>query len=823
MASLKILVPDESINYIKNPAMRFDTTGWTAFGCAISRTLDYARFGIGSLKVVTNGSLLNEGAYYRVNALQGISEPITISAYVRGSGTIRIRLIDSAGKQWASKPTALGSNRWVRMEVSGFSTGTNDLRLYVETAKNSAQAITFYIDGAQMERKSYPTTYIDGDLEGCRWTGLAHGSSSTRTKYSRDGGRWVMLASPEQQESQDLYMTVVSGFGVAPIQNVTNRFGLLPGSFYQSTKISDRVIILTFHTKHRDVENCPPNTLRNLHALRQALFDIIKPDKVSAGKEFIVEYTDGEFPIYVRARYEAGLEGEWDIRNRWINSFPIRLLSISPILWEDDQEVVAIDYQNAVALNNVTARIDGEWSRLNFGFNGNVNDFETGSRGEIIAAGSFTNANNGASAIDPLVSANRIAYWDGEKWVPYGIGANGVINDIAVAPNGYIYVIGNFTSIGGVAANRVAFWDGTAWNAMGAGLNAEGYNIHVAPDGQVYAGGTFTTAGGATALYIARWTGSAWYSLGPFNGLNNFVYSITISSDGSLLYAGGNFTDENTNPGSGLTRVAVYNLLTGVWAAMSNGFNVIVREVKISPTGTIYAAGDFTLTGSETINYIAQWNGSVWVPLGSGTNGTVNSMAISSNGDLVAVGTFTAAGGVQVKKIALWNGTTWANMDIDIGVGLSTPEIYAVEFLPNGDLFLGGTLFSSTTYSSLYSGITLVNNTGSAETSPIIYILGPVTIKWIENQTTKKRVFLNLSVLSGEEVFIDFAHASIQSTIRGNLSFAILAGSDFRSFSLLPQENKIAIFGENDVAAAVRMSYIPQHWSADSTARAEVL
>lgn len=820
MATLRILVPDASVNYIQNPSLRFDTTGWNLLGSTISRTLDYARFGIASLKVVTNGSALNEGAYYRVNALLGISEPITVSAYVRGTGIVRIRMINSGGDQRVSKPIALRSDRWKRIHVTGFSTGTNDLRLYVETAKSVAQAATFYVDGAQMERKSFPTTYIDGDQEGCRWSGLAHGSISSRTLYSREGGRWVNLASPEQ-EKEDLYLTVMNGFGVAPIRNVTNEFALLPGSYYQSTKISDRVIILNFHTKHKDIGRCRPNTLKYLHALRQELFDVIKPDKISSGKEFILEYQDGEFPIYVRARYEAGLEGDWDIRNRWFNSFPIRLLSVTPLLWEDDQEVAAIDYQNGVILNNVGARIDGAWSNLNFGFNGNVNDFEIGSRGEIIAAGSFTLANNNALALNPLLSAGRIAYWDGEKWATYGIGANGAINDIAVAPNGYVYVTGAFTSIGGVAAARVAFWDGAAWNAMGAGLNAEGYNIQVAPDGQVFVGGTFTTAGGVTANYIARWTGAAWYSLGVYNGLNNFVHSIAISLDGSLLYAGGAFTDQNTNPGSGLTRVATYNLLTGIWSSMGNGLNATVREVIISPTGTIFAAGEFTLTGTETVNYIAQWNGSTWISLGAGLNSIVNSMSISKSGDLVVVGQFTQAGSVQVKKVALWNGSTWVNLDIDIGVGLSTVEIYAVEFLPNGDLYLGGTLFSNSTNSSLFSGITLVQNTGTAEVSPNLYIQGPATIRRIENQTTQKRMFMSLAILSGEEVFIDFARVSIQSNIRGNLSFSILPGSDFRSFTLLPGENRIAAFMENDVAAGMYMSYVPRHWSADATAQRE--
>lgn len=822
MATLRILVPDDTINYIKNPAMRYDITGWSSVSSAISRSLNFARFGMASLRIVTSGLALREGAYYRVNALQGVSEPITASVYLRGTGVVRLRLIDNpTGKEWVTQPIALRSTRWIRQSVSGFSTGSNDMRLYVETSGKTIQATTFYADGAQMERKPYATTYVDGDQPGCRWSGLSHGSASSRPISERMGGRWVSLASPEY-ESKDLYMTVINGLGVAPISNITNPFALLPGSYHQGIKINDRVIIISFHTKHKDFRICAPKTIEALHELRQALFDIIKPDK-ALNSEFVIEYKDGPNPVYVKARYEAGMEGEWDVRNRWVNSFPVRMLSVSPLMWEDDQEVATLDFQDNFIANNVAARIDGRWSALNFGFNGNVNDFEIGSRKEIIGVGTFTTANNNAQAVDPLVGANRIAYWDGEKWVPYGAGANGTINDAAVAPNGYVYVVGNFTSIGGVAANRVAYWNGVSWNAMGTGLNAEGYNIVVAPNGYVYVGGTFTTAGGTTALYIARWNGNAWYAAGNNNGLNGFVHSIAISPDGTLLYAGGAFTDENGNPGSGLTRVASYNIQTGLWDNMGNGFSSTVREITISPTGQIYAAGEFTLSGTETINYIGQWNGAAWVPLGAGMNGTVNSMDVAPNGDLVAVGAFTQAGGVNVKKIALWNGSTWVNLDLDIGVGNTGTEIYSVTFLPNGDLFIGGTQFSASVYPTLYSGLNTVENVGSTSVSPRLYLLGPGTLRWLENQTNQKRVFLNLAVLSGEEVFIDFATASIQSSVRGNLSFAILQGSDFRSFTLLPGPNKISAFMEDDISATLQMSYTPNHWGADATAVPEVL
>ena len=154
MATLRILVPDGTTNYVKNPSMRFDATGWTAAGSTLTRTLTRARFGISALQVVTNGSALNEGAYYRVSNLTNVNDPITVSAYVRGTGRVRIRVISSlGGSQAFSKDVDLLADRWTRIYATGRHNGSNDIRVYVETNGAAAQARTFYVDGVQMEVK----------------------------------------------------------------------------------------------------------------------------------------------------------------------------------------------------------------------------------------------------------------------------------------------------------------------------------------------------------------------------------------------------------------------------------------------------------------------------------------------------------------------------------------------------------------------------------------------------------------------------------------------------------------------------------------------
>jgi hypothetical protein len=830
IATLKVLVPEATTNYVQNPSLRYDTTGWNAVGSTITRVLNYCLYGISSLKVVTNGLASREGVYYLVSDLTGISEPITISAYVRGSGTVQLRLIEGLGKEWISSPTSMYPDRWTRMEVSGYSTGNNDMRLYVETIDGTPKAITFYVDGAQMERKAYATTYADGDQPGCRWNIMDSSSNSTREEGTRQGGRWVELTGPDKA-SDDIYVTLISGMGMPPIQNNVQSWAFSPGSFFQNSKILDRVVTMTFHAKNEKLRITRNPDSSPLHRLRQQLIDIFKPDLTGGNEPFLFSFQDGERELFLNMRYEAGLDGSWDIRNQWVDSMPLRFLVVDPIFTENNFDSTQIDFQDSKVINGILGRINGRWDWMNGGVyavigDGGINNMAMSPRGILYAAGIMTTMNEGVTA-NPC--SGKIIYWDGSRWNLLSAGAtDAAIEAITVAPNGDIYATGYFTTICGVAANRVAKWNGTAWSALGTGLNNPGYCVRVAPNGDVYVGGNFTQAGGLTRNYIARWDGGSWQSIGALNGLNGAVYSMEITPDGSLIYIGGNFTDQFGLAANALLRVATYSPSSNTFSAMSPGFATVVKKIALSPQGIVYAGGDFTLSGSTTVNYIARWNGSAWVPLGSGMNSHVNEISISPTGELAAGGEFSTAGGVECRLVALWNGSSWSNFDVALPVGYG--YIRSVLFASNGDLFVAGLYLGHLNdvpfpppFITYYAGITTVINSGTAESKPSVYIYGSGKLRWIENQTTKKRMYLNLDILPGEEVVIDFGKGEIKSTVRGNLSYSILPGSNFSDFTLIPGANTISTLMYNDVGSVIYMYNRPQHWSASATVNAEAL
>lgn len=818
MANIRVLVPQESKNYVENPSIRTDTTGYTAIGSTVTRSLDRARFGVSSLKIVTNGNALYEGVYYRANKLSGINSPITASVYVRGAGAVRVRLIEG-DREWYSKAVFLTDTEWKRIFISGRSSGSNDVRIYVETDK-SVSIATFYADGFQIEPFWEMTTYIDGDQPGCRWNIKAHSTISSRNAYTREGGRWIAVAGP-CREQDDIYATGMEGLGYPPIRLNKQSYAELPGSYFQNTKILDRPFTINFHTKKKQLPSRRKPELSPLHGLRKQLIEIFKSDAVRNNQEFIFEYEENGRALYIKARYDSGLEGNWDIRNQWINSFPVRFISLSPYFFEDNQQIYSLDFQQDFTGNYVIGRIDGKWQNLNGGVDSIVEGMAVGKDDEIYVVGDYLQVNVGGIAPYVQVSASFISYWDGYQFkrVGTGMGAGSRINSVAIAPNGYIFVTGLFSSIGGVAATNAAYHDGSNWNAMGTGLNAEGLTVKVAPDGQAYFGGLFTSADGVVAYYIARWDGSSFHSIGLYGGLNSYVYTMDITKDGTTIYIGGNFTDEFSLSSGAHNYVTSYIPDTNTFSALGTGMDNVVYGIKVAPDNTVYAVGNFSTAGGDLCYFVAQWNLTIWLPLGDGLDNTAYSLGITSDGLIWVAGVFTQAGGVYVDQFAIYNGYSWVNTDVVISGGGST--IYSIATPKNGDIYVGGDGFNGTTTKA--AEITEVENTGSAEISPIIYIVGPASLKWIENQTNVSRLFFNLDILSGEEVFIDFGRGTITSETRGDLLYSLLPGSDFRKFGLLPGTNKISVFMMNDTDAIMKIFYKPKHWSADYISNEESL
>lgn len=492
---------------------------------------------------------------------------------------------------------------------------------------------------------------------------------------------------------------------------------------------------------------------------------------------------------------------------------------VDPYFVENNAHVQVLDVSKSMFGSKIIARVDGEWDNLDRGFNDTVYKVKRDGQGKIFAVGSFTK--NYAET----KNLSKVAYWDGEEWTALATAVDGVVYDIAFAPSGDVYITGSFTTVSGVPANRVAKWTKatSSWSAMETGLDDTGYCIIVSPDGDVYVGGAFTTAGGNNAKRIARWDGISLNSVGAGQGVDSTVYSLVANNTGSVIYLGGAFVKNFGAASDDLNRVGKYTKSTNVISALGSGFNDVVHVLGRSPAGILYAGGEFTASGTTTLSYISQWNNSAWIPLGGTITmpapnvPEVTAMEVVNDNEIYIAGLFTDVEGMDsFTFLALWDGSAWVNPD----VMFQTPVVNSICKVGN-DIYLAGSMdYATTIYGSEENSVL---NYGTAEAYPVIYVIGQGRVVWIENQSTGKRIYMDLLVQLNEEVFIDFGKKTISSSIRSNLLTELLHGSDFTDFVLIPGLNTISIFVKNDVNCQMYIFYQPRHWSADATIDAEEL
>lgn len=265
---------------------------------------------------------------------------------------------------------------------------------------------------------------------------------------------------------------------------------------------------------------------------------------------------------------------------------------------------------------------------------------------KIYVAGMFDQL----SAIFP---ASNIAVWDGRNWDTMAGGTDRAVRNVVRAPNGDIYIAGEFTTAGGVQARGIARWDGTSWHALGLGVNNHVMAIAF-KGGLIYAGGIFSMAGSKRVGSIAAFDGNEWWELGT--GVQGPVTALAFKGD--ALYVGGGFREAG---GVSVSGFAVWSggRFRSVGGGLSGSGVPIVRKIYVE-NGDVYIGGTFDYAGDVLVNNIAKWDGTDWYALGSGVvdegKRTTTVKNITRHGDdLYVSGNFTTAGGKMSYLIARWN------------------------------------------------------------------------------------------------------------------------------------------------------------------------
>lgn len=809
---LSIIKPIARRNLVTNPSGETNTTNISNSGgsTTIARSTEQQYHGAYSFKCTldTSANGDDDGLIYGASTGLSVTSGSVYAASIKFRATtpgigFKLAVGTSATALLVSKSfVSTGRWQWLWVVYKEAATATNRQMFLLRDGSSRGGAGTirnapFYVDGLQFELcetdNYWPTTYIDGDQEplltgqfppAYGWEGARHASASYRTGQTRDGGRVMNL------DAFKFAITRLKGLGVSKQSHIVQGGALSDGATYQTSVVTSRGIEVDglFGT----------STPMDYRLSRQALGEALNIDVTTPRQPFALLYQeyDNLTPVgdvgKVICSYQDGFGKDQEsvineslglVLSQWL---PQIVGGDSGTAFSQSSTVGGYVVGPTVSYRNSA----GVWSLLDTG-GGNVQSIDRAPDGTYLLGGDFTSIGG--------VAANRVARYNPftNTFTALGSGITGgaapIVECVKVAPDGKVYVCGDFTTAGGGAATRIAVWDGSTWAALSTGLNDIGQDMTFDSSGNLYVTGDFTLAGGvANTVRIAKWSGSAWTALST--GLNNFGRAIVCGLDGTTIYVTGTFT---TAGGVSATRAAYWNGTTFV--AMGSGLSADpwYRALEVAPNGTIFAGGSFVTAGGVTVNGVSQWNGTGWVPLGSGVSGgtaTVLALTFGFDGLMYVGGVFTAASGLSLAdSFAGWNGTSWILPDIDLP---GQSSIIAFGAGTQGDLLVASSQVSGG--NAIASNPQTATSVGTAKAYPTFIITGPTSstsrLHQIRSYTTGQILSFTLTIFANEVIKISTGpgDVTILSSVRGDISRFFLVGSSLE-LSLLKGSNTVAI------------------------------
>jgi hypothetical protein len=819
-----ILIPEATTNYVLNPRLYTDDTGWTAHSTGSptgtrGRNSGWSHLSGFSYKVDKTAGTGEYGVTLATSG--GISPPtvvageyITFSAWVKieASSNLKIDLTPGGASNPTGTLTKAGPFEG-RVEVTAgpmVSTVTSiDVDMYIPSAETG----TFYIDAAQVEAKAYKTTYCDGRVDNCQWIQALDYSRSTRLATVRAGGREFTF------DEVDVYVSDASGAGFPPLKHYTQGLALLDGMLYRGQKALPTIIRLLLGVDGASLEN--------LHSLRKALLDYIKPDAVPGEAPLRLSYDGGGDRLWIDVQYDGG----FDATNftGFVDAIPLRFIAYDPFWYEEGMQAVHLTGYSDLTLYRIAAFENDAWNNMDGGLtqasatnNTGAYCIVEGPDGKIYVGGDFDQAGG-------VTNTARIAVWDPDdgSWAALGTGApSGRVYNIVFMPDGTMYAVGSFPSMGGVSNTQcIAKWNGSVWSSVSSGVTGAGPTIHCAyvrpTDGSLAVGGDITAINGVTVSGIAFYDGTTWtrHATTPHGDLGR-THSMLWTPDGKF-YVGGYFSTvgDGTITANG---ICWWDTVTGRWQPMEGGASGSTTEdMIIGPDGYLYAcSGGYG--GDTENNPVSRWNNASWETLDGGSStSSAKALAFDKFGQLWVAGLFSNQGSDNVNNsFVLFNGTRWGQMDLEIAASgwdlllLEEKSRRYIGFLNNSSVAVQGSYSNTFTFN------------GTRESYPIITIRrtggDDYTIKTMRNAKTGATLRMDYTILDGEELVINLipGRRSVTSNLFGPRWDAIKQLSNVHAFSILPGANNIEILAEK--GATVSMEFFIEverrHWSFDGGA-----
>jgi len=360
------------------------------------------------------------------------------------------------------------------------------------------------------------------------------------------------------------------------------------------------------------------------------------------------------------------------------------------------------------------AKWDGvQWQPLGAGMNDTVHDLVMAPDGSLCAGGKFTTA--GGRDI------SYVAKWDGTQW--QGLATNledGGVSALAFGGNGVLYAGGWFKVVdpddpGDPAPPRyVAYLSGTRWVGLGGGTDGVVLDLAVAPDGSVYVAGLFSSAGEGDGVeeanYVVRFDPDeyrSWHALGA--GTNGSVSSLAFR--GGMLYAAGSFNKAGGVSADGL---AVWNAETETWGAVGN-WQQWDHDGVWAHSVALGRGGD---SGCEVFCEGLCLSAGSWRPLRNpAEKGEIYSLVVDAGGRVL---TARGDGGVGI-----WDGRQWQTMDDPQEGG----KVYALALDSHTESLVSKGLHQ-TLYVGGEFTVDLTDDWGESQTGYVWYSYDPLYREW---------------------------------------------------------------------------------------------
>ncbi len=338
---------------------------------------------------------------------------------------------------------------------------------------------------------------------------------------------------------------------------------------------------------------------------------------------------------------------------------------------------------------------------------GRIRAFAVQKDGRLLIGGEFTNVHGQPRhRIARLLPNGKL-----DPTFNPGTGANDTVFVITLQPDGRILIGGNFTSYNGVERRRIArlLPDGAIDPSFAPPFNGAGNDVRailVAPDGGIFIGGDFTQYGGVASQRVAKLhaNGNRDPSFNASLGANGAVHALALDSEGRLLIGGG-FTEYATTSRPHLARLTPTGALDATYDPPD--FDNTVRCLTQRPDGKLLVAGDFTDYEGTPMDRLAQL-----LPDGTrdpafdttggstngGPNGSVHALLLLKDGRAIVAGSFSGfipadAGGTARGGIARIDASGKLEKGfggLPSGSSFSSAILYALAGLPGGKIAVGG-------------------------------------------------------------------------------------------------------------------------------------